>query len=122
MQSRENPLWSEVLRLVWIALALATLLALATYSPTDPSWSTWSSKVNFKNWMGRTGSIVSDLLFQLFGLASFTIALLLGLYAFTKNRFYPEVGDTKLSFFSPLFFLLSIGALIQCTFPRSWTP
>ncbi|NBY20548.1 hypothetical protein EBQ74_10000 [bacterium] len=80
-----NPILGEIQKLIWFAMALTLFLALVSYSPQDPSWTTWSSKNQFQNWLGRSGSVVSDLLFQLFGLASFLIAGLFTLFALEKN-------------------------------------
>ena len=47
-------------------LALFLLLALATYSPSDPSFNTAAGSVE-DNWMGIVGSYSADLLLSLFG-------------------------------------------------------
>lgn len=107
---------------MWFLAGLLTLLALLTYSPHDPSWSTWSSKPHFHNWVGRSGSIFSDLLYQSFGLAAFSIAVVLFLFAFTKNRFQDEPGDGRFSYLNPFFFLLSVSALIQTVYPKTLVP
>lgn len=103
----------EVVKVFWIAAAFCLLMALLSYSPSDPSWSTFSTKAEFSNWMGRVGSIVSDVLFQLFGIAAFSIAAVLVLIGFTGN---------KPNFTTPVLFLLSFSSLIQCVFPAKWTP
>ncbi len=103
----------EVVKIFWIAAAICLLMALLSYSPSDPSWSTFSTKAEFSNWMGRAGSVISDILFQLFGIAAFSIAAVFVLIGFTGN---------KPNFTTPVLFLLSFSSLIQCLFPAKWTP
>jgi len=67
----------EVLRILWLASSLFLVLSLVTYSPEDPALSTWSSKILFHNWMGRIGSIVSDICIQLFGAGSIAAVTLM---------------------------------------------
>lgn len=118
----ENPLWNEVTRLLWFAGATLLALSLLSYSPVDPSWSTWSSRGSYHNWIGRTGSVTSDLLFQLFGLAAFAVAIIFAVQAFTKNRFVVEKGDRAWSILTPLFFLFSLSTLLQVLYPPQWVP
>jgi S-DNA-T family DNA segregation ATPase FtsK/SpoIIIE len=116
-----NPVLGEIQRLLWFALALTLFLALVSYSPTDPSWTTWTSKNQFQNWLGRSGSIVSDLLYQIFGLASFMIAGIFILFAARKNRSQSE-NYSPASFIAPFVFLISISVLIQSVLPQKLTP
>ncbi len=120
-KSAPNPILGEIQRLVWFALALTLVLALLSYSPHDPSWTTWTSKNEFQNWLGRTGSVVSDLLFQVFGLASFMIAGLFTLFASRKKLNLSE-NPSSGNFIAPALFLISISVLIQSVLPLKWTP
>lgn len=119
---RPNPLLAELSRLMWFLCATLMVLSLLTYSPQDPSWSTWSSKPYFHNWIGRSGSILSDLLYQSFGLAAFSIAAVFFLFAFTKTRFQEEMGESRFSFLNPFLFLFSISCLFQTIYPKTWLP
>lgn len=57
-------------------LALASSLALISYSPADPSYNTASSDpVN--NWLGLNGAKFADLVLQMFGLSSILIVVVL---------------------------------------------
>jgi len=116
-----NPIISEIHRLIWFASALTLVLALLSYSPSDPSWTTWSSKNEFQNWLGRSGSVVSDLLLQLFGVASFLIAALFTLFA-SRKKTTSQDPISKSNLMAPLFFLISTSALIQSILPQRWTP
>jgi S-DNA-T family DNA segregation ATPase FtsK/SpoIIIE len=51
-------------------------LSIISYSPLDNSLSTVSAEA-VRNWLGRPGAILSDLLIQIFGLYSFVIVIAL---------------------------------------------
>jgi len=105
----------ELFRLLWLGLAAVLLLALLSHSPTDPSWSTWSSKRSFHNWIGRGGSVLSDLLFQSLGLTSFLLCGLVASMGFRKS------GD-RIPYRSTLALLISVSALLQVCLPTNWIP
>lgn len=119
---RETPVWGDLWKLFWLVAALFTFVALVSYSPTDPSWSTWSSHSRFQNWMGRSGSILSDILYQLFGVASF---LLIALMVRVSKKSQEE-NEVLLSRFwfstATIIFVFSVSALIQALIPRSLLP
>lgn len=106
----------ELKRLLWMAGALYLLACLASYSAQDPSWSTWSTRKVFENWMGRTGSALADVLFQAFGLAAFGLVALLGAAALRRGS-HPGV-----SWKSGSALLVSLSLLLQSTFPAHWVP
>ena len=69
--------------------SLVLLLSLFSFNPDDISFNTQSTKAEINNWMGSFGSHISDLLFQLIGLASFVLCLIFfnfGVKILTKNR------------------------------------
>ncbi|MFZ1990095.1 MAG: DNA translocase FtsK 4TM domain-containing protein, partial [Alphaproteobacteria bacterium] len=76
-----------------ILLALATLLALLSHSPQDPSFTVATSK-HASNWLGTIGSYSSDLLLQSFGAAA--VLLVMPWFAWgawlTFLRHRPEIG------------------------------
>jgi S-DNA-T family DNA segregation ATPase FtsK/SpoIIIE len=51
----------------WLAAALFAVLAIASYSPADPSFSLASSGGEVSNLVGRSGAWFADLMFYLFG-------------------------------------------------------
>jgi len=111
---------ADVRKLFLVALGLILFLSLCSYDPVDPSWSTWSSKNHFENWMGRGGSIIADILFQLFGLASFTLSFLPVFLAFAQpHRGKEEYGKR---WWGPVFFLVSLSVLFQTTLNSRWMP
>lgn len=72
---------NEALAFLFLFLGLAIMLSLISYSAIDPSWNTATSVVRPSNLMGRFGSHLSDVCFQLFGLSSFVIPALILLLA-----------------------------------------
>jgi DNA segregation ATPase FtsK/SpoIIIE, S-DNA-T family len=77
----KNRRFNELIGFTLGAAALLLFLALASYSPFDPSLNTaasmWSGAPTH-NWIGRVGALVSDLALQLFGIAVFSIPIMLG--------------------------------------------
>ena len=71
---------NEMLGLVLLAAAGLLLLALATYTPADPSFNTVSALGTrpAHNWTGLIGSYTADLLLQVFGVAVVFVPLAVG--------------------------------------------
>ncbi len=70
----------EVAGLLLLAAALVTLLALASYSASDPSWFTHRPDgLPVQNRLGRVGSALAEALLQLLGTAALLVAPALGL-------------------------------------------
>ncbi|HEY4356055.1 MAG TPA: DNA translocase FtsK [Acidobacteriaceae bacterium] len=68
---------NEMLGLIVLAAAGLLLLALLSYTPSDPSFNTVAGSHHPHNWTGIVGAYVSDLLLQSFGVAFFAVPLLL---------------------------------------------
>ncbi|MCX6610933.1 MAG: DNA translocase FtsK 4TM domain-containing protein, partial [Acidobacteria bacterium] len=74
------------------------MLSLISYSAIDPSWNTATSVVRPSNLMGRFGSHLSDVCFQLFGLSSFVIPALILLLAWKWMQSKPiEAAGIKVA-------------------------
>ncbi len=72
---------NEIIGMVVLVAAALLLLALASYTPTDPSFNTVGRYVTGRpahNWTGIIGAYLADALLQLIGVASFFLPLLLG--------------------------------------------
>ncbi len=110
----------ELKRLLCLACTVALLMALLSYSPTDPSWSTWSTDGRLHNWMGRFGSILADTLYQLFGLTALALAALPTVIA-TKMPFRDN-GNWGTRSIGPFLMVSSLGILFQTSFPHHWMP
>lgn len=57
--------------------ALILVLALISFNSSDPSFNSASTQEYISNWIGVFGSYTSDLLFQLIGLSSFFLCLII---------------------------------------------
>ncbi|MDH4161871.1 MAG: DNA translocase FtsK [Nitrospirota bacterium] len=71
----------EILALTLFAAGLLLLLALVTYSASDPCFSVSRTGGQVRNAIGVLGSYLSDALLKLFGLGSYLLALFLFVYA-----------------------------------------
>ncbi len=114
-------LWREIQRVLCLAGAVHLLLALVSHSPEDFSWSTYSTSFRTQNWLGRTGSVISDALFQAFGLAAFLLVFFLVKSAL-EIRPAQKDHNPKLR---PLFASLLLMAMSVCLtlfLPQSWLP
>jgi S-DNA-T family DNA segregation ATPase FtsK/SpoIIIE len=88
---------NEVLAFLFLFLGLAIMLSLISYSSVDPSWNTSTGVTRPSNLMGRFGSHLSDICFQLFGLSSFVIPALILLLAWKWMQSKPiEAAGIKL--------------------------
>jgi DNA segregation ATPase FtsK/SpoIIIE, S-DNA-T family len=85
---------NEVTGMVLIVAAILLLLALASYSPTDPSLNTVGGYARVQNWTGLVGASLSDALLQSEGVASFLFPLLLGAMGLTWVRSQPAGSMT----------------------------
>ncbi len=115
----QNKAKREVWRLFWFAISLQMFLALFSYSPEDPAFSTWSSSQEIKNLLGKVGSIESDLLYQIFGLGSYVLVFLIMYLAFKPFSNHGE--QNKKPFLVSLGFLVSFSSLIEAMIPSNWT-
>jgi S-DNA-T family DNA segregation ATPase FtsK/SpoIIIE len=76
----ENKRLNELIGFLCITVAVLTALALISYSPRDAAWNVSASAqdaTTTQNWIGPAGSYASDLLFQVFGFASFLLPMAL---------------------------------------------
>jgi len=109
----------EVAGVVLIGLAMAVLLALASFEATDPSFNHAASGP-IKNLIGRPGAYGADLLLQSFGLASGVIVALFGIWgwriAARRSFRWPWLRAALLPF---ILVALSV-ALAVLPWPPSW--
>ncbi len=78
----QNRRLNELIGFLLLAAALLLFLALATYSPLDPSLNTAASPASSsaaRNWVGVVGALVSDLALQLLGVTAFLVPVMSGL-------------------------------------------
>jgi S-DNA-T family DNA segregation ATPase FtsK/SpoIIIE len=73
---------NELVGFCLLAVAALIALALASYSPSDPSWDTISALgTHPHNWIGKFGATIADGFLQLFGIGAFAIPVLTGALA-----------------------------------------
>jgi DNA segregation ATPase FtsK/SpoIIIE, S-DNA-T family len=87
----ENKRLNELIGFLCITVAVLTALALISYSPRDAAWNVSASAqdaTTTQNWIGPAGSYASDLLFQVFGFASFLLPMALAVlgWRWLKNQ------------------------------------
>ncbi|MFT5584305.1 MAG: DNA segregation ATPase FtsK/SpoIIIE-like protein [Cognaticolwellia sp.] len=101
--------------LISAALSGFGLLALASYTVTDPSFFHRSSTSEVANWCGRWGAMLADLLYQGIGLSAWSIALaqvwLLMRFLRKPSATYGKLGVGALGvwWFSSFLGLLTVG-------------
>jgi DNA segregation ATPase FtsK/SpoIIIE, S-DNA-T family len=110
----KNRRFNELIGFCLIAAALLLFLALASYSPLDPSLNTagaMAAGTPTHNWIGRVGALISDLALQLFGIAVFSIPVMIALLGLRWFRSRPMVSPLE-KLLGALILLLFVPALI----------
>ncbi|HET9836809.1 MAG TPA: DNA translocase FtsK [Candidatus Angelobacter sp.] len=105
----KNRRLNELIGLLLFASATLLFLALASYSPMDPSLNTAGATAGgVRNWIGLFGAMLSDLLLQSLGIFVFVAPLMIGLLALRWFRSKPVasagakmVGVAILLIFTP---------------------
>ena len=110
---------NELVGFLLCVSALLLFLALASYSPLDPSLNSASVLTGTRaarNWIGIVGAVVSDLLLQFFGVGAFLLPVfpaLLGMRWFRSRKVQSPIakslGGTWLLVFIPAFLALLPG-------------
>src|SRR5467141_95369 len=73
---------NELIGFLLCVSALLLFLALASYSPLDPSLNSASVLTGThvaRNWIGVVGAVISDLALQFFGIGAFLLPLFFGI-------------------------------------------
>jgi S-DNA-T family DNA segregation ATPase FtsK/SpoIIIE len=112
---------NELIGLLMCVSALLLFLALASYSPLDPSWNSASILTGShaaRNWIGVVGAYTADAILQFFGVGAFLLVMfpaLLGLRWFRSLRvqspFAKSLGSVWLVMFVPAMLALLPGHL-----------
>jgi len=112
---KKRIIFSEIIGVFLIFLALFFLISLVSYDPQDPSWANvTSSAQKIHNYAGRAGASLAEALLQFFGLTSFLLAFVLGYLGFQamlsreKRHFFlkPAASFFLILILSSLLFLL----------------
>ena len=67
----------EIALVLLLALSVYILLAIASYSPTDPAWTIAGTDLAVSNLVGRSGAFAADVILFLFGRISYLLPLAL---------------------------------------------
>ena len=104
----------EGVMIILVALALYLLLALLTYSPSDPGWSGTGKAFGVSNLMGRSGAWVADVLLLVVGNVAFLFPLLLLYRAYVLFRERQAPIDFSWAVFSLRASGLLVAMLCTC--------
>jgi S-DNA-T family DNA segregation ATPase FtsK/SpoIIIE len=107
----------EAVGIVVLVFALALLLSLVSFDPTDPSWNVETIDRGSANWIGIIGAHLADLLLQSFGLVAYWLPLLLLYLGWLKLRSRP-VRPVLPRCLGWLTCCLSLSALLGLTLPE----
>jgi DNA segregation ATPase FtsK/SpoIIIE, S-DNA-T family len=109
----------EFLGLILILTSIGLAIAIATYSPNDPSIIYGNKEIEIQNFFGIYGSSVADFLLQAFGLTSFL--LILNFLFWGINLFFKkEIKSIILRFFLLINYLILGTIFIHITFNNSF--
>ena len=90
-------------------VGLFLLIALISYSPSDPGFTTTGSGSEVDNAVGQSGAWIADLLFHLFGYFAYLFPLALGLKAV---GFLRKSEESEELFSWPMFALKATGIIL----------
>ena len=122
----DNPRLSEMVGLLLLLLAVATFLALISYSPVDPSANVATDSERATNWMGLPGAFLADLILQSVGLVGFLVPVAIA--AMAVNRIRNSTPEHMLRRFAGGLLLALVccgafgmlGGMIDSWLPGSW--
>ena len=82
-----------------LGLCLYIFIALISYSPSDPGFSSFSSNAETLNMGGPFGAWISDMLFVLFGIAAYLILAFLASISVESIFFTSKFSSKAKSYF-----------------------
>src|ERR1700727_2534252 len=110
---------NELIGFLWCFSGLLLFLALASYSPLDPSLNSASVLTGnhaARNWIGVVGALISDLTLQFFGIGAFLLPVfpfMFGIRWFASRKIQSPIaktlGATWLAMFIPALLALLPG-------------
>lgn len=108
----------DVFAIIFLSAGLFLTLALATYEPKDPSLNSLGQGLKAVNACGLAGSFIADLLFQVFGVMSWAIVLVLLRCSWASFRGEEiELRHPKTLWISGL--VLSVSSLLALYLPET---
>ncbi len=115
-EGRSDKGTKEVSGILLIALSIFLFLCLFTYSPEDPSFSTFSTRVTIRNGAGIVGAYLSDILIQVFGLVAYLLPFLSLLYGWKEFKGTADDRLFRIRVTGAIIFLLSISSVLHLHF------
>jgi len=105
---------NELIGFLVLIVAAFLVLALASYSPLDPSLNTAASAIGghpAHNWVGMFGALISDVILQLLGIAGILVPVFLTVYSIRWFRSRP-IQSPAVKTVGALALLVSVAALL----------
>src|SRR5690606_20498875 len=99
-----------------VAISIFLMMALASYTPTDPAWTSTGHTNQVSNYGGRAGAWFADVLRYFLGYVSYLIPLLFAHRAWTMFRH----RHAQLQFNRPLTPLRIFGFISTVTSATAW--
>src|SRR5262249_28276244 len=113
--------FAETVGLALIMAAIVLALALLSYQPSDPSWSS-ATAVRPRNLLGAPGAIGADLLIQTLGLGAGVLVLAVGAWGWRLVRVqHLPLWSWRLALL-PVAVLCASLALAFAPVPDTWPP
>lgn len=106
----------EGLFLISAACALFLLVALISFQPLDPGWTSTGSSSKILNSAGRVGAFLADILLMLFGVVAYLFPFLLMIASWLNLRevtYSPKPHEKFFKAVGWLFLIFSCCALVQ---------
>ena len=119
----KNRRFNELVGFVCFVVAALLFLALATYSPLDPSFNTAAPGPSIRsphNWIGMVGALVSDLLLQFFGIVIFGVPVVLTMFGIRWWNSREISSPIAKSIGASLLFVFSSALLSLLPFHWRW--
>ena len=109
----------RVAGLIMLGVVAICLLALASWSVDDPSFS-YATEKAAANWLGFPGAAIADTLFQVLGLAALVLLVPVALWgwAFARRHMPTHMGMRVLGWIGAT--ILGAGVLSFFAMPESW--
>lgn len=108
----------DVKTIFFVATGLFISLSLISFHPQDPSFNSTGAGSKVYNLCGFVGSFLSDILYQLFGVTAWFIAMALFIKGYKSFKGEPRKQD-KLKILIPIFLLLTSSSLVALYFPAT---
>ncbi len=112
--SETTPIQNTLLRILkegaligWLLLCIYLLVALTSYSSSDPGWSSTGNSSYIKNTAGPAGAWMSDVFYSLFGYIAYLFPLMI-LYRLWRVFMARNTNE----FFDPLMFFVRLIGLV----------